>query len=331
MKVNSLDKRDISFKGFWNSKSLKKGLEFAEKNGALFASTATLALSAVARPISILSTPKTDKENKKIACAKSISSSIAEFALTYLISKPIVKGVVAIDKNPQKFLKSETIKALKEEGKELTNSKAYILASQIIKLGLGFAVVLPKAILTASGIPHIMNVLFKKNEQQNSPKEEKNNIGEISFKGKFDDGMASVIAKIFNSKSYQKFSEKHKDSNFPMHIIALKDVFATGAFVHQAKNSKKIENERKAPLIYNSIISTGLSITSGYVLDNLLEKPCQKFIEKYKEINKNDINLDKQIRGFKIAKPVLIIGTIYYVIIPIISTFMADRVGNDKK
>ena len=174
-------------------------------------------------------------------------------------------------------------------------------------------------------------ITVEKNENSKKIVIKKNNTGEISFKGKFDDGMASVIAKIFNSKSYQKFSEKHKDSNFPMHIIALKDVFATGAFVHQAKNSKKIENERKAPLIYNSIISTGLSITSGYVLDNLLEKPCQKFIEKYKEINKNDINLDKQIRGFKIAKPVLIIGTIYYVIIPIISTFMADRVGNDKK
>lgn len=329
MKVNSFDNRDISFQGFWTSKTLKKGLEFAEKNGALFASTTTLALSAIARPISILSTPKTDKENKRIACAKSISSSITDFVLTYAISKPIVNAIISIDKNPRKFLNKNTIRNLQEKGKELTNSKPYILATQLLKLGLGFAVILPKAILTAMGIPHVMSLFFKedeKNNQQNSV-----SPNEISFKGKNNKDLPSFIAKILNNKSYQDFSKKNKDSNFPMHIIALKDALATGAFIHQANNSKQIKEERKAPLIYNSIISTGLSITSGYVIDNLLEKPCQNFIKKYSEINKSDPNLEKQLRGFKITKPVLIIGTIYYIIIPVISTFIADRIKNNQK
>ena len=67
MKVNS---------GFYNNKVLKKGLEFAAKNGALFAASTTFALSATLRPAVILLTPDTDKQNKKIACAKSISLNL---------------------------------------------------------------------------------------------------------------------------------------------------------------------------------------------------------------------------------------------------------------
>ena len=66
MKVNSNNKRDISFNGFWNSKGVKKGLQFASENGALFAATTTLALSAGVRPLAIMVTPKTKKENNGI-------------------------------------------------------------------------------------------------------------------------------------------------------------------------------------------------------------------------------------------------------------------------
>ena len=99
MKVNSNISRDTSFKGLWNSKFAKKSLEFASNNGALFAATTTFALSTGVRTLSILSTPKTEKENKKIACAKSIASGFLEFALTLSISLPIAAAFKKIDKN----------------------------------------------------------------------------------------------------------------------------------------------------------------------------------------------------------------------------------------
>ena len=110
-----------------------------------------------------------------------------------------------------------------------------------------------------------------------------------------------------------------------MHINAITDTIATSVFISQANNSKKIENERKKALIYNAGISTVLSIAGGYTIDKLLDKPTERFIEKYKTINKHDKNLSKQVQGIKIAKPFLILGTIYYILIPLISTFMADR------
>ena len=111
-----------------------------------------------------------------------------------------------------------------------------------------------------------------------------------------------------------------------MHITAITDAIATFTFMQYANMNRKIEDSRKKALVYNAGISTALSIAGGYTIDKLLDNPTQKFIEKYKRINKNDKNLSKQIQGIKIAKPFLILGTIYYALIPLISTFLADRV-----
>ena len=99
----------------------------------------------------------------------------------------------------------------------------------------------------------------------------------------------------------------------------------------EANKSRKIENERKKALLYNAGISTTLSIAGGYTIDKLLDKPAEKFIEKYKKANKNDKNLAKQVQGIKIAKPFLILGTIYYILIPFISTFLAEKAEKNRE
>lgn len=319
MKVNSLDNNSISFNGFYNSNGLKRVLAFAEKNGALFMSGTSLALSATVRPVSILASPKTDKENKKLACAKSITSTLLDFVITLAISAPLVKAMKKIDKNPQKYLKTETINSLKEQAACLTDSKAYTFASQILKLSIGLIIAIPKAFANLAGIPHTMNIVFAdKNNTENSA---------ISFKG--NDFLPVIIGKIIDKKSVQNFSKKNAESNFPMHIAALKDTIATTTFMTGVYKSRKIEENRKGPLIYNSFISTALSILSAYFVDTLTEKPAKKFTENFIKANADNPNLKKYIDGFKIAKPTLIMGLIYYAIIPLFATFFAERV--DKK
>ena len=102
MKVNSTNKRNISFNGFWSSKPLKKGLEFAAKNGTLFAGTTTLIFSSTIRPLAILTTPKTDKKNKQVACAKSITSTGIGYLLMLAFSLPLTKSIEKLDKNPKR-------------------------------------------------------------------------------------------------------------------------------------------------------------------------------------------------------------------------------------
>ena len=42
-------------------------------------------------------------------------------------------------------------------------------------------------------------------------------------------------------------------------------------------------------------------------------------------------NVEKQVEGIKIAKPILLVGGIYYMVIPFISTFLADRAEHSEK
>lgn len=318
MKVNYKNQENISFKSFWSRNSVKKGLEFASNNGALFAATTTLALSAGVRPLAIMATPDTKKENKSIACAKSIISGLLEFGLTLAISAPIAAAFKKIDKNPEKFLKKETVKALINDSKSLKESKAYSLATQLFKLGLGFAVVIPKSILTAMGIPYILDNCLNKKESL-----EQNQGGEISFQGK-NDNIAKFLGKILDKKALQEFAIKHKESNFPLHIFALKDIFATAAFIQQSNKNKKIKEEQKPFLAKNSIISTALSLFSSYTIDKLTDKQAEKIINKIKQENINDPRLHKYLEGFKIIKPIFILAIVYYTIIPIVSTYLAD-------
>lgn len=320
MKVNCQNNRDISFKGFLDSKLLKKSLEFAAENGTLFAATTTLALSTI-RPAAILATPKTDKKNKQVACAKSITSSINGYLIALACSLPLSRAIKNVDRAPQKYLNKQTIQNLKGDCDTLLDSKAYSMATQLFKLGLGFVIAAPKSILTAIGTPFVLNLFNTQNSKIDSSKDANENI---NFKGK--GGFPKKIGNIINNKKLQEFVKKHCDSNFPLHIVAATDTLATATFVHQTSRSKKLEEKDKKPLIYNSIISTALSIFSTYTIDKMTEKQTENFIEKYKQINKNDRNLSKQVEGIKIAKPILIAGCIYYIIIPIVSTFMADRI-----
>ena len=139
-----------------------------------------------------------------------------------------------------------------------------------------------------------------------------------------------TVGKIFDKKNFQKFVQKFKDTNFRMHLSALTDVFSTAVFAHRISKNKEIKENKKQILISNAIISTGLCISLGYALDKVFDKPAQGFIKRFSEANKGDKNLSTYIEGIKIAKPALILGTIYYGIIPVISTFWADKIEKNK-
>ena len=320
MKVNQKNSRDISFSSVWNNKALKRGLEFAAENGTLFAATTSLVLSGV-RPLAILATPNTDKKNKQVACAKSITSSFNGYLIALFCSKPISKAVKKIDKNPERYLSSETLVNLRDGKNDILKSKPYIFATQLFKLGLGFVIAAPKACLTALGTPYLLKTFTKESIDE----EMKLSVNEnINFKRK--DKLPSAIGKIIDNKKLQDFVKKYKDTNFPLHIIAATDTLSTAVFIGQTKKSKDLKEKEKRPLIYNSIISTSLSIASTYLIDMLTRKKTDGLIEKYKKANAKDPNLAKQIEGLKIAKPILIAGLIYYILIPIISTFFAERI-----
>ena len=323
MKVNH--STDISFKSIYTNKALKKGLEVAADNGILFGASATVAFSVI-RPLSIWLTPKTEKENRMLAISKSLSSSVISFLLTLGISVPLAMSIRKIDENPKKYLNRKAINSLKDKSKDLYESKGYTFATQLFKLGLGALIAIPKSVMIAAGMPYITDSM-----EHNKDEKQQNNNSQVSFMANPTEKLTSLISKTIEKKGFQKFVDKYKDTNFPMHIVAATDAISTVTFIHQTEKSKKIKEDRKKTLIYNSAISTLLSIGAGYVLDKLLDKPTEKFIAKYREANKFDKNIQKQVQGIKIAKPFIILGSIYYIVIPFISTFLAERADKRPK
>lgn len=313
----------MKVQSIYTNRFVKKGLKFAADNGSLFVASASLALSTVARPLSIMATPNTDKQNKKYACAKSLASSVAGYMVMLVSSIPLAKAIKNIDENPHEYLKATTIKNLKNSEKELKSSSKYKFATQLFKLGLGFVIAAPKSILTCALIPPFMKKVFSKKEA--TPQHQKKNV---SFTGM--EGLSKRIGKIIDTSTVQKLTDKLHNTNYEFNMMALTDIIATGIFMHQTAKSKGIEQDRKKALMYNSAISTGLCVGGGYLIDKMSEKSTKNFIEKFAEANKKSPNLGKYIEGIKIVKPAMIFGVMYYVFIPIISTFLADRFDGNK-
>ncbi|MBO6257674.1 hypothetical protein J6N69_06525 [bacterium] len=174
--------------------------------------------------------------------------------------------------------------------------------------------------MTCALIPPFMSNVFGKNKSNN--KSQTNNSTPTFT------GLTKVVGRAIDKKFIGKMSERFANTNFPQHIISMTDALATSAFIVQTSKSKKIDEDRKKALMYNAGISTGLCITGGYVINNLTKKSTDKFIKNFREANKNSPKLEKYIEGIKIAKPALILGGLYYIAIPLLSTFLADKFDN---
>ena len=316
-----------SFKGnIYSNKTALKVLKYASDNPALLEKGATLALSTVVRPLSVLLTPKTDKKEKQYIFAKSLASGVVSFALTSAIFRPISRSMDLISKEPQKYLKQATIDTLKTAGKALDESKPYVFLKQNIKYMPAYAVILPKALLTTALIAPIIELAFNKKEKKKelyAPKSTK--LKQQSFKG---ETLARLIAKPLNNKSVQNFALKHQNSNLFMNIISMKDVIATSVFALVTRRNKHIEEKNKKPLIINAFLSTGLTVAAGFAADRATKKPMEKFLSKLEKANKGDKNLHKYIEGAKVLKPIIILGTLYYAVIPVVSTFLSGKIAH---
>lgn len=342
---------NISFGGLSSSKLFKKLLEKSADNGALCSASAMMLACCVLRPATIMASPNVEMENRKIASAKSIASGLIGFALMFLVSKPIEHAVKKINKNPQKYLKPETIKNLIGENiQNIEKAKAYNLATRFFKMSADMIAAAPKGSLTILLIPPILNLIFKKKSQKKQltnqdfsnqknyvffkSNQSKKNQAKVSFKGKLYNSaiehLAHFFGKIMDSSKVQKLANKFQNTSIENHVMAASGTIVSSFYVINTIKSKKIPEERKQPLIYNSIISWALSTAGGYSIDKLLNNSLNKFQEKFKTINKNDPNIDKQLRGLKIVKSAMIFGMMYRWVTPWISTMLAEKVWNKK-
>lgn len=321
-----------NFKGLYDNKFFLNSLEKISDHSASFSASVSLFSALVLRPVVINSTPNTKKENKKILTTESISSAIAKFALAELVALPIEKAIKKINENPNKFLNSSTIKNLSDNN-SLLNSKNYNFLTQAIKTSANFISALPKSILGVALIPIVGDFLFnKKHTKKDSSNLIKREIDKNPNFQQFNKnlnftGLEKPIAKIINSQNIQDIAKKHSknDKNIARNISVATDILLSTTSAIGILKSKKIEKERKKPLILNKTLSTALSLISGFALDEIIQNGTKKTIQNFSAFHKNNPKLPKYLEGINILRPTLIFALIYYGIIPFISTFTTDK------
>ncbi len=301
------------------NKIFLKGLEKISDHGTSFFAATSLIMSSSVRPLAITLTPDTEKENKQYAIANSISSGIIKFGIVESIALPLELIIKKINKNPEEYLKPKTLERL--------SPRAYELITQTLKLGVGFITAIPKSILTVALIPIIMDSLFKKSLKLSSEKEKQiqtsNSPKDIKFTG-----LTSAVGKVIDNNKVQNLAIKYQnqDKDIAKHITAMTDVLLTSTSVIQTNRSKDIKENRKKALNYNNIISTGVTLAGGYTIDKIIKSKTKSFIENFKKLHSNDPNLTKYVEGINILRPALIFAFIYYAILPIFSTYMAEKI-----
>jgi hypothetical protein len=333
MNIQKITRNNITTR-ILNNKHVLKGLEKISEHGTTFAAGTSLFMSLTVRPLAIFATPDTEKEIKQYAAANSICSGLIKFGMVEAIALPIEYAVKNIDQNPTKFLKPQTIKNL-AGNKELANSRSYKLLTQILKLSAGFITAIPKSMLTIALIPIIMDKLFgvgikntNKNTSINNTRTQTPQNKEVNFTGRVTETISKGIGKLLDSEKIQKFANKFQenDKDIAKHITAGTDLLLTGSFAYQTSKSENIKENRKKALIYNNFIATGITLGGGYTIDRIIKNKTEKFVDKFKTLNAADPKLHKYIEGIHILRPALIFAAIYYGILPIFSTYTAEKV-----
>ncbi len=326
-------RNNVAFKGLMTNKVVLKGLEKVSDHGATFSAGLCTIMPLTIRPLAIMSTPNVEKENKLYACANSICSGLAKFGIIAAISLPIEYAVKKIDENPQKFLDENVIKKWTKKNSNIIDSKGYKVASQMIKLGSGFITAIPKSMITIALIPLIMGKLFNhKFSQKALNPEEENQSTKPTFTGGIGENLSKGIGKLLNkilkNQTFETFITKNQNAekDIAKHMSASTDILLSGTFTYQTINSKKIKEDRKKTLIYNNVISTAITILGGYGIDRLVKNKTDKFVQDFSKLHKNDPKLQKYVQGINIVRPALIFAGIYYIILPMFSTYMAEKI-----
>jgi len=150
---------------------------------------------------------------------------------------------------------------------------------------------------------------------------------------KLTDKLATGLGKVIDTPTMQNLADKfYKNDNIATHIFSATGILLTSFFILSTSKNKKIEEERKKPLMINSALSCAFATVGGYTIDKMLNKPLNKFADTFKAQNANNPNLHKYLTGIKIAKSALVFGMLYKFVVPVVSTFLAEKyVEKEKK
>jgi hypothetical protein len=334
MKITNAVKNNPHFSGINTNKFVLSGLEHIANHGASFAVGASFFGAAILRPLVISAVPNTDKENKKYFSANSLSSGIMKLLMAEAVALPVENAIKSIDKSPNNFLNKNTLENF------FKDKKSYNFLTQTIKQTTNLLTSIPKSYLTVALLPLLIDKFFKGNEKKENINpmvfegaDKFSSYNKISFKGNENRLLSKGISKLINNEVLQNFAKNHaaKDTNITKTMSVATDMLLLSASSLYTKKSKKIKEERKKPLIFNNILSTLSGITLGCLFDNAAKNGFKDSMDSFIKANKTNPKLPKYIDGINVLRPTVIFMLVYYGIIPVFTTYFADKINKNPK
>lgn len=145
---------------------------------------------------------------------------------------------------------------------------------------------------------------------------------------KLTDSIAKVQGKILKNESFKKFVKSTDKNDLVKHITCLTSIILSGFYVKQTLQNDQLDKTKRTTLAINQTAVTIFSAIASYTLDGFISKPVNKFIDRFIAVNATNKKIGKYVDGIKCAQSMIIFGTIYRFIAPVVMTPIANHIGN---
>lgn len=141
-----------------------------------------------------------------------------------------------------------------------------------------------------------------------------------------------ILQPLMNSDAFGKIAEKTKNiDNMAAHMSTAGSVVTTATYAttsYKTLNKDPDQKKRAKTLILNQVMVTGLSTLGAYTVNGYLGNKCKKLGYRFREANQGNPNLDLRMKGFNVAKSLLVFAVMYRYIAPVLVTPVASWIGN---
>lgn len=140
-----------------------------------------------------------------------------------------------------------------------------------------------------------------------------------------------VLAPVMNSKMMSKFADWSANiDNMPSHMATAGSIVTTYFYASRTKktlNKDEEQKKRAKTLMLNQWMVTGVSTALGYGVNGALGKMSKNLGYKFREVNQGNPKLTSRMKGFDIAKQLLIFTVMYRYVAPVLVTPVASKIS----
>lgn len=140
-----------------------------------------------------------------------------------------------------------------------------------------------------------------------------------------------VLKPVVNSKFMSKFADWSANvDNLPSHMATAGSVVTTYFYANRTLNTLNKDEEQKKrakTLVLNQVLVAGVSTALAYGANGALGNISKKLGYKFREANQGHAKLSSRMKGFDIAKQLLIFTMMYRYVAPVFVTPVASKLS----